>query len=77
MAPVCSVVIPSYNGRRLLTTCLASIERHRPEDVPIEVIVADDASTDETASWLSSKMSASVGPPTPGSPHPAERSSSS
>jgi O-antigen biosynthesis protein len=51
--PVCSVVIPSYNGRRLLATCLASVARHRPLDVPIEVIVADDASTDNTAEWLS------------------------
>jgi GT2 family glycosyltransferase len=51
-APVCSVVIPSYNGRSLLESCLASIQRHRPSDLPIEVIVADDASTDQTASWL-------------------------
>jgi exopolysaccharide biosynthesis polyprenyl glycosylphosphotransferase len=29
-APSCSVVIPSYNGRHLLETCLASIARHRP-----------------------------------------------
>ena len=51
--PVCSVVIPSYNGRALLTTCLASIAQHRPADVPIEVIVADDASSDDTPGWLS------------------------
>jgi len=47
-------VIPSYNGRHLLSRCLASIERHRPADpaLPIEVIVSDDASTDGTAEWL-------------------------
>jgi O-antigen biosynthesis protein len=50
--PACSVVIPSYNGRALLATCLASIARHRPDHVPIEVIVADDASKDDTAAWL-------------------------
>ena len=50
--PVCSVVIPSYNGRSLLATCLASIARHRPPGVPIELIVADDASTDDTPAWL-------------------------
>src|SRR4051812_18763447 len=52
--PVCSVVIPTYNGRHLLETCLASITRHRPgEGGPsIEVIVADDASQDDTATWL-------------------------
>jgi GT2 family glycosyltransferase len=38
----------------MLEPCLASIARHRPSDpgLPIEVIVADDASTDETAEWL-------------------------
>jgi len=50
--PACSVVIPSYNGRDHLTICLASIDRHRPRTVPIEVIVADDASTDGTSGWL-------------------------
>ncbi|WP_435017378.1 glycosyltransferase family 2 protein [Tundrisphaera sp. TA3] len=48
----CSVVIPSYNGRALLATCLASIARHRPASMEIEVIVADDASTDGTVAWL-------------------------
>ncbi len=41
--PFCSVVIPTYNGRPLLETCLASIARHQPRDRAIEVIVADDA----------------------------------
>jgi GT2 family glycosyltransferase len=53
--PLCSVVIPSYDGRHWLATCLASIERHRPESrggPAIEVIVADDASRDDTGSWL-------------------------
>jgi GT2 family glycosyltransferase len=45
-------VIPTYNGRRLLETCLSSIARHRPGAIPIEVIVADDASTDDTPAWL-------------------------
>jgi GT2 family glycosyltransferase len=52
--PICSVVIPTFNGRDLLETCLASIARHRPTDpdLPIEIIVADDASADGTAEWL-------------------------
>jgi GT2 family glycosyltransferase len=50
--PVCSVVIPTYNGRRLLETCLASIERHSPRAPSIEVIVVDDGSTDGTMDWL-------------------------
>jgi O-antigen biosynthesis protein len=56
--PACSVVIPSYNGRRLLETCLASIERHRPRSAMLEVIVVDDASTDDTAPWLAAKYPA-------------------
>jgi GT2 family glycosyltransferase len=52
--PVCSVVIPTYNGRELLARCLASIEQNRPRnpELPIEIIVADDASTDSTAAML-------------------------
>jgi GT2 family glycosyltransferase len=50
--PTYSVVIPSYNGRRLLEPCLASVARHRPESPEVEIIVADDASTDGTADWL-------------------------
>jgi GT2 family glycosyltransferase len=49
-------VIPTYNGRELLERCLASIARCRPPDplLTIEVIVADDASTDGTVDWLAS-----------------------
>jgi GT2 family glycosyltransferase len=54
--PLCSVVIPSFNGRRWLETCLASIARYRPDarsgGRSIEVIVADDASDDGSAGWL-------------------------
>jgi GT2 family glycosyltransferase len=50
--PACSVVIPTYNGQHLLATCLASVARHRPRDTPVEVIVADDGSTDGTAEWI-------------------------
>jgi O-antigen biosynthesis protein len=50
----CSVVIPTYNGRDLLERCLASIHEHWPSDseITIEVLVADDASTDGTSDWL-------------------------
>ena len=50
--PVLSIVIPSYNGRHLLQTCLPSVARHRPRGVAIEIIVSDDGSTDDTAPWL-------------------------
>lgn len=51
--PVCSVVIPTYNGLGLLSVCLASVARHLPAAGPaVEVVVADDGSTDGTAGWL-------------------------
>ena len=52
--PLCSIVIPTYNGRALLETCLASVFRHLPAGRPwaTEVIVVDDASTDCTVNWL-------------------------
>jgi GT2 family glycosyltransferase len=48
------VVIPTYNGRELLARCLASIEHNRPRNpkLAIEVVVADDGSTDGTAEML-------------------------
>ena len=54
--PLCSVVIPTFNGRALLERCLASIFEHRPPDpaITLEVLVSDDASTDGTLEWLSS-----------------------
>jgi GT2 family glycosyltransferase len=45
-------VIPTYNGLRWLEPCLASIARYTPPGFPLEVIVADDASTDGTANWI-------------------------
>ncbi|GAC1339197.1 MAG: hypothetical protein NVSMB14_05660 [Isosphaeraceae bacterium] len=53
-SPILSIVIPSFNGRPLLATCLASIVRARPDPkhYPLEIIVADDASNDDTAPWL-------------------------
>jgi GT2 family glycosyltransferase len=52
--PLCSVVIPTYNGRELLERCLASLVRRRPADpaITFEIVVSDDASTDGTAQWL-------------------------
>jgi GT2 family glycosyltransferase len=52
--PACSVVIPTFNGRALLERCLGSLVRHRPADprLAIEVVVADDGSSDGTGEWL-------------------------
>lgn len=45
-----SVVIPSYNGKHLLSRNLPAVLKSIPPSA--EVIVVDDASTDGTAGWL-------------------------
>ncbi len=50
--PICSIVIPTYNGKHLLKTCLLSIGRHWPQSATLEIIIVDDASTDGTEEWL-------------------------
>ncbi len=47
MSPLISVIVPVYNGRRYLDAALASVQAqtHRP----LEVIVVDDGSTDDSA----------------------------
>lgn len=45
-----SVIIPSYNGRKLLEKNLpAVLEATREND---EIVIVDDASTDDTLSWM-------------------------
>ncbi|MBM4437644.1 MAG: glycosyltransferase family 2 protein [Actinobacteria bacterium] len=45
-----SVVIPSWNGRRLLAEVIDALARQTLADH--EIVVADDASTDGSAGWL-------------------------
>ena len=55
-APTISVIIPCYNGARFLRETLASaLGQTRP---PLEVIVVDDGSTDDSAA-----IAESFGPP--------------
>lgn len=49
MSATVSVVIVTFNGRALLATCLDAL--FRGTRVPDEVIVVDNASTDDTAEW--------------------------
>lgn len=45
--PAVSIVVPVYNGERYLVECVDSLRRQHLED--IEIILADDGSTDRTA----------------------------
>ncbi len=49
-APFASVIIPNYNGMRFLPTVLAALERQTFRD--FEVIVVDDASSDDSVAWI-------------------------
>lgn len=45
--PVVSVVVPAYNAERYIRDCVLSVLDQ--DDVPMEVLVVDDGSTDRTA----------------------------
>lgn len=47
MSPLVTVVIPCYNGAKVVGRCLSALERQSYS--PMEVLLIDDASTDETA----------------------------
>jgi GT2 family glycosyltransferase len=44
-----SIVIPTCNELDFLQNCISSIRKHT--DIPYEIIVVDNASTDATAEW--------------------------
>lgn len=50
-APVCSVCIANYNGMALLADCLDSVFAQQG-DFSVEIIVHDDASTDDSLTLL-------------------------
>ncbi len=50
--PDVSIIIPVYNNLKLTIECLLSISKHTDPAVTCEIIVADDASTDDTARLL-------------------------
>ena len=51
LQPVCSVCIANYNGVDLLADCIDSILA-QAGDIEVEIIVHDDASTDDSVAWL-------------------------
>ncbi len=50
--PLISVVVPTFNRRPALQLVLEAYERQRPGDLPFELVVVDDGSTDDTAELL-------------------------
>lgn len=50
--PLVSILIPVFNNVKLTLECLASIQRHLSPDLDVEIIIADDASTDDTQALL-------------------------
>lgn len=50
--PFASVIIPNYNGKPLLATCLEALRRQTYPADGFEVIVVDDASTDGSVAYL-------------------------
>jgi GT2 family glycosyltransferase len=49
-----SVIIPVFNKKTLTQNMLTSLVKTLPARLSIEVIIMDDASTDDTAVWLAS-----------------------
>lgn len=51
-APTVSIVIPIFNNWRYTYACLRAIRERSGDDISYEVIIANDASTDETSLML-------------------------
>jgi GT2 family glycosyltransferase len=49
--PVCSVCIANYNGEQVLKDCIESVLAQEGS-VPLEIIIHDDASTDDSCAWI-------------------------
>lgn len=49
--PVVSIIIPVYNEAAHTLACLRALAAHPPQ-VPCEILVVDDGSSDQTAAWM-------------------------
>lgn len=54
--PLASIIIPTFNGLRFLPTCLDALQRQTY--TRREIIVVDDASSDDTLAYLQAEQSA-------------------
>ena len=50
--PLCSVIVPVYNGEKCIARCLAALARQTISPAQLEVIIVDDGSTDGTAACV-------------------------
>ena len=50
--PLVSIIVPVFNNVKLTAECLLSVAKHADNQVPFEVILADDASSDDTEALL-------------------------
>lgn len=57
MKPLISVIVPVYNGQDYVINCIESIEKQSYS--PLEIIVIDDGSTDDTRNVLEGYVSVS------------------
>jgi glycosyltransferase involved in cell wall biosynthesis len=55
-----SIVIPAYNERRTIGRAIAEVAAALP-DVPKEIVVVDDGSTDGTGTWLTANLTDATG----------------
>jgi glycosyltransferase involved in cell wall biosynthesis len=51
-SPLCTVIVPTYNRRRLLELTLDSLDRQNLPRDRFEVLVVDDGSSDDTAAMV-------------------------
>jgi len=52
--PLISVVVLNWNGRQVVETCLQSLQEQTYQ--PLEIIVVDNASTDDSVEWVRQKF---------------------
>jgi GT2 family glycosyltransferase len=58
-----SIIIPVFNKKTLTETMLQSLVKTLPQSLAVEVIIVDDASTDDTSAWLASLSNAHLACP--------------